>query len=186
MLRHLLAGWLVLLFVPLAAYAEGIQAFDVDTAAEVNVRQDVDESVKPAANEIAEGRAVERLLPPEPARWAVRAEAWGTAYRWSLTNGSLFFDMTVDQRRPSSMLATDKQWDSGLRQTSNRRQALFQGPSRPNIRNSFIDKLGVGWTPAPSSDLLPFRAWDMRLGESDRMILRLRRSVLSVFAQRTF
>ena len=176
----LLARCGVLLLLPsLAGPAKALEVWDVDVAALSNVGEAV-------AEPINEERAVGRQSLLEQARWSVRSETWGGAYQWSLTNGRLVFDLTIDQTRHSSTLAKDRPWTFGLRETGNRRLALFEGPARSSSRKSFIDKLGLGWTPTPSRDVLPRQAWNLRLGDSDQMILRLRRGVLTVFAQRTF
>ena len=184
--RRFRARCAALLLVPsLAGPAKALDALDV-TEAGSHVRPGVTESSSPSMEGNTEHRAPSSQSPPEQRRWAVRAENWGSAHRWSLTNGSLVFDLTITQTHHGSTLVRDGAWNLGLQQTGVRRHALFEGPARSSTRRSFIDKLGVGWTPAPSRDLLPRRAWDLRLGESDRVILRLRRGVLSVFAQRTF
>ena len=176
---HLLPRWAFLLLAALAGPAEALDNSSVDVAARSGRQELIAEPIDAVVTPM-NGPGVGGQAPLVQSRLWARSETWRSSYRWSSTNGSLLTDLTEQTRHsaggyPGSI--------PNFRQIEGRRHGLFEGVAR---EQSFIDKLDVGWTPYPSGELLPRQAWDLRRGESDPLILRLRRGVLTVVAQRTF
>jgi hypothetical protein len=180
---HLLPRCALLLLAVLAGPTEALETSDVDVAARLGMQEPIAKPLSAPVTE-TERRADGGHSPFVQARWWARPETWGSGYRWSLTNGSLVNGLTEETHHSARVARGYRGLNSGL--TEDHRLALFEGAARFSPQKLFIDRIDVGWTPSPSGDLLPRQVWELRRGESDPLVLRLRRGVLTVVAQRTF
>jgi hypothetical protein len=181
---HLLPRCALLVFAALARPTEALETSDVQVAARWDMKEPLAEPISAPATEM-ERRAAGSHSPFVQARWWAHPETWGSGYRWSLTNGSLVF-MTEQARHSGRLAGAYPGSIRSLRQTEARRLGLFEGVARYGPQQSFIDRLDVGWTLSPPREPLARQAWEFRRSESDPLILRLRRGVITVLAQRTF
>ena len=182
---HLVSRCALLLLAALAGPAEALDNSHADVAARSGRQEPIADPINAAVTPM-NGPAVGGQAPLVQSRLWARSETWRSSYRWPSTNGSLLTDLT-EQTRHSARLAREyTSSNSSLRQAEDRSVKLFEGTGRYSAEKSFINKIAIGWTLSPSADLLPRQAWELRRSENDPLILRLRRGVLTVLAQRAF
>ena len=177
---HHLPRCAFLLLAALTGPTKALDISDADVAAPLGVQEGIAAPINAAVAQ-TKGRDVGGRFPFGQERWWVRSETWGSGYRWSLTNGLLVNDLTGETRHSARVA---RGYRPGL--TEDHRLALFEGAARFSPQKPFIDRIDVGWTPSPPGDPLPRQVWELRRSESDPLVLRLRRGVLTVVAQRTF
>ena len=181
---HLLSRCALLLLTALAGPIKALEIPDVELTARLGTQEAIAEPINAGVTPM-NGPGVGGQVPLVQ-RWWARPETWGSGYRWSSTTAWHATDLTEQTRHSARLARGYLRSISSLRQTEDRRLALFEGAARSSAQRSFVDKLDVGWTLSPSGEPLPRQAREPRRNESDPLTLRLRRSVVTVLAQRTF
>jgi hypothetical protein len=212
--RLVVAG--LLLGAAAAAPAEeaalpGVVAVDAAVAARDPAPVEIASFAPPAAagsNTVAvapstlERAAPQAAAPEVPVRWVTSSEWSGRRYRWSLQRGSLDIGLAFEPRdaalRPldehnesaAPLVPTLPTLSLGVRRVGRGEGAaasslLERALDRPG-EGGYTSRVGIEWKPAQSQLNFLRDGLGVRLDGNDRMSVRLRKGVLSVYVQRKF
>ena len=157
----------------------------------------------PVSTATLERAAPQAAAAPEPpVRWVTSTEWSGRRYRWSLHRGSLDIGLAFEPR-DSALRPLDEHTESaaplvptlptlslGVRRVGRRDGAaasslLERALDRP-AEGAYTSRVGIEWKPAQSQLNFLRDGLGVRLDGNDRMSVRLRKGVLSVYVQRKF
>jgi hypothetical protein len=146
-------------------------------------------------------RAAAGRTPSARSRWSAAADLSGGSYRVGAHRGSLDVGLTFAAAAPSGM-ALDFRSDRagpivptlpslslGLRRASGSAPSagsLLERATGTDSRNAYVSRIGLEWKPAQPQVNFLREGLGIRLDNSDRMTLRLRKGVLGVYMQRKF
>jgi len=142
-------------------------------------------------------RDVPLTAPLAAPHWSTSAELAGHAYRLSLSRGPLDLGMSFDTatraaRPPDAridsqgpVMATLPSLSLGLRQGSEATASSLLERAGGGSHD-YLSKVGIQWKPAESQVSFLREGLGMRLDSNERITMRLRKGLFSVYLQRRF